>query len=100
MFYSLYSFEVIEAHENFIEEVEVREILTGFNCMCELRTKLEMLGDNLVEDTYLIIGFDEETCEPVEVSGVYFMTEDGGYIDCAERDFRVIARVGLGVDLV
>lgn len=100
MIYSLYSFEVTLTDDNCVDKVELKEILTGFNCMCALETKLEMLGNNLVEDTYLIIGYDEETFEPCEVSGVYFLDEDGGFVDCAERDFRIIASIGLGVDLV
>lgn len=100
MTYSLYSYDVTEFHENYVDEVELHEILTGFDCMCKLETKLEMLGDNLCEDVYLIIGIDEETGIPVEVSGVYFMHDGDNYIDCAEHDFRVIASVGFGVDLV
>lgn len=100
MTYSLFSFEVNGVQDNCVNKVELREIFCGFDCICEMKAKLEMLGTNLVEDTYLIIGFDEDTYDPLEVTGVYFLDENGGYIDTAEYDFRVIASIGLGVNLV
>lgn len=50
-------------------------IMDGFDCMCSLMTKVEMIGCNLKDGTY-VAGFYNQDKEEVEVELVIF-AEDG-----------------------
>ena len=52
-------------------------IMSGFDCMCSLMTKIEMMGKNLVDGKYIISSFDEETQE-VELEFI-IIVEDGEF---------------------
>ena len=94
MTYSIYDFEITKQHDNCVDEVELDEIFIGFDSMEEV----EEMCNFLVDGTYLIMKMDGD--KPIRAEGVCFKNDGEVYIDCAEWDFRVIASVGFGVDLM
>lgn len=58
------------------EDIELVDIMDGFDCMCKLMTKLEMIGDNLSMGEYAVLSYDyEEDTEDVEL--MFTVCEDG-----------------------
>lgn len=43
--------------------VDITTIMSGFDCMCSLMTKVDMMGDNLVDGEYVVTGYDAEDDE-------------------------------------
>lgn len=52
------------------------EIMSGFDCMCSLMTKVEMMGTNLCYGDYIVIQVDEQN-EEVYVDYVVLVDEEG-----------------------
>lgn len=94
MTYSIYDFEITKMHENCIDEVELDCVFSDLDTMKEVEQKCNFLIDGV----YLIMKMDEE--KPIKVEGVCFKEDGEVFIDCAEWDFKVIASVGFGVDLM
>lgn len=94
MTYSIYDFEIVEQHENYVDKVEMDDIFIELDSMEEV----EEMCNFLVDGIYLIMKMDGN--KPVKVEGVCFKEEGETFIDCAEWDFRVIATVGFGVNLM
>lgn len=51
------------------------EIMGGFDCMCSLMTKVEMMGRNLCFGDYIVIRLDDE--EEFEIDSVIIVDEEG-----------------------
>lgn len=95
--YNVYSYNAT-MQKNCITKVTVNRIFQGFNNLDECRKTLDSISNFLEKDDYLIIKF--ENGSPIGVSGVYFVSDDEAFMDIAEHDFRVIASVAFGVDLI
>lgn len=95
--YCVYGYSVT-IQKNCITEATTNRIFHGFNSLEECRETLDSICDFLDEDNYLVIKFENN--KPIEVSGVYFRTDEEAFMDVAEHDFRVIASIALGVDLI
>lgn len=54
----LYSFCKLITDEDYIDIIP---IMNGFDCMCSLMTKVEMMGHNLVDGEYVVTAYDTET---------------------------------------
>ena len=94
MTYSIYDFEITKEHDNCVDEVKLDVLFKGLDNMKEVDAFCNYLSDG----TYLIMAMDGG--KPIRAAGVCFKYEDDTYIDCAEWDFRVIASVGFGVNLM
>lgn len=95
--YCVYSFREITDWDC-VEDVAVDRIFHGFKSLEECRETLDSICDFLKENNYLIIKF--ENGSPIEVSGVYFVTNEEAFMDVAEYDFRAIASMAFGVNLI
>ena len=92
--YNYHEIETVECAEDFV----VNRIFHGFKSLEECKKILDSISDFLEEDNYLIIKF--ENGKPIGVSGVYFVTDEEAFMDVAEYDFRAIASIAFGVDLI
>lgn len=81
-----------------VEDFTVDRIFHGFKSLEECKTTLDSICDFLEDNNYLIIKFENN--KPIGVSGVYFVTDEEAFMDVAEHDFRVIASMAFGVDLI
>lgn len=91
---------VYNYHEttDYAEDFIVDRIFHGFKSFEECKKFLDSISDFLEKDNYLIIRL--ENGKPIDVSGVYFVTDEEAFMDVAEYDFRVIASMAFGVDLI
>ena len=95
--YCVYSFREITGWDC-VEDVAVDRILHGFKSLAECSKVLDSICDFLEKNNYLIMKF--ENGKPIDVSGVYFVTDEEAFMDVAEYDFRAIASMAFGVNLI
>ena len=95
--YCVYGYSAT-TQKNCITKATVNKIFQGFNNLNECRKTLDSICDFLDKDNYLVI--KTENGKPTEVSGVYFVFDDEAFMDVAEHDFREIASIAFGVDLI
>lgn len=93
--YCVYNYhETMDCVEDFV----VDRIFHGFKSLEECKQILDSISDFLEENNYLVIKF--ENGKPTEVSGVYFVTDKEAFMDVAEYDFRAIASMAFGINLI
>ena len=98
MTYAVYDIVVTEQNENIIYKAKADMIHGYFSSMEELKGCMAdgKVGSN---DVFYIIRFNDG--EPLDVAGMILgCYEDEPFYDCAEYDFRVIASVAFGKNLV
>lgn len=98
MAYAVYNIIVTEQNENVIYKAKANMMYGYFSSMEELK---DYMADNKVgsNDVFYIIRFNDG--EPLNVAGMILGCYEGEpFYDCAEYDFRVIASVAFGKNLV
>ena len=98
MTYAVYNIVVTEQNKNVIHKAKADMMYGYFSSMEELRGYMD---DDRVgnDDVFYIIRFNDE--EPLDVAGMILGCYEGKpFYDCAEYDFRVIASVAFGKNLV
>lgn len=98
MTYAVYNIVVTEQNKNVIHKAKADMMYGYFSSMEELRGYMD---DDRVRnnDVFYIIRFNDG--EPLDVAGMILGCYEGKpFYDCAEYDFRVIASVAFGKNLV
>lgn len=98
MVYAVYDIVVTEQNENVIYKAKADMMYGYFSSMEELK---DYMADDRVrsDDVFYIICFKDG--EPLDVVGMILgCYEDEPFYDCAEYDFRVIASIAFGKNLV
>lgn len=98
MTYAVYNIAVTEQNENIIYKAEADMMHGYFSSMEELKNYMDN-GRVKSDDVFYIIRFNDG--EPFDVIGMILGCYEGKHFyDCAEHDFRVIASVAFGKNLV
>lgn len=98
MTYAVYDIVVTEQNENVIHKAKADMMYGYFSSMEELK---DYMADDRVrsDDIFYIIRFNDG--EPLDVAGMILgCYESRPFYDCAEYDFRVIASIAFGKNLV
>lgn len=98
MTYAVYNIVVTEQNENVIHKAKADMMYGYFSIMEELKNYMDN-GRVKSDDVFYIIRFNDG--EPLDVAGMILGCYEGEpFYDCAEYDFRVIASVAFGKNLV
>lgn len=98
-YYSVYDIDVTEQENNIILQAKASKMFENFESFQDVQNYFNKHLEKIKDGCYYIICFNGN--EPIKVSGMILGRDEYGWIfDVAEWDFRVIASVAFGKDLI